>query len=138
MKFQGHGRRAIFLFPAAIILFLAWFVSNQLLGEKFDASKWKSWEETEFSLSQRWDMGGGLVLSALVAFAMANVAPVTALIFGTPLKWVAIFAPLAVVMFASFSFEPLSVGALQGLFWGFATRLRPASTSPPGAISSSF
>jgi FtsH-binding integral membrane protein len=83
-------------------------------------------------------MGGGLVLSALVAFAMANVAPVTALIFGTPLKWVAIFAPLAVVMFASFSFEPLSVGALQGLFWGFATRLRPASTSPPGAISSSF
>lgn len=65
-------------------------------------------------------MGGGLVLSALVAFAMANVAPVTALIFGTPLKWVAIFAPLAVVMFASFSFEPLSVGALQGLFWGFA------------------
>lgn len=65
-------------------------------------------------------MGGGLVLSALVAFAVANVAPVTALIFGTPLKWVAIFAPLALVMFASFRFERLSVGALQGLFWGFA------------------
>ena len=65
-------------------------------------------------------MGGGLGLSALVAFAVANVAPVTALIFGTPLKWVAIFAPLALVMFASFRFERLSVGALQGLFWGFA------------------
>lgn len=65
-------------------------------------------------------MGGGLVLSALVAFAVANVVPVTVLIFETPLKWVAIFAPLALVMFASFRFERLSVGALQGLFWGFA------------------
>ncbi len=65
-------------------------------------------------------MGGGLILSAAVAFAVANVAPLAALIFGTPLKWVAIFAPLALVMFASFRFERLSMGALQGLFWGFA------------------
>lgn len=65
-------------------------------------------------------MSGGLVLSALVAFAVANFALFTALIFGTPLKWVAIFAPLALVMFASFRFDRLSVGALQGLFWGFA------------------
>ena len=65
-------------------------------------------------------MSGGLVLSALVAFAVANFALVTAFIFGTPLKWVAIFAPLALVMFASFRFDRLSVGALRGLFWGFA------------------
>lgn len=65
-------------------------------------------------------MGGGLILSAVVAFAVANVAPLAAAIFGTPLKWVAIFAPLALVMFASFRFEKLSMGALQGLFWGFA------------------
>lgn len=65
-------------------------------------------------------MGGGLILSAAVAFAVANVAPLTAAIFGTPLKWVAIFAPLALVMFASFRFDRLSIGALQGLFWGFA------------------
>ncbi len=65
-------------------------------------------------------MSGGLILSALVAFAVANVTPVTALIFGTPLKWVAIFAPLVLVMFASFRFERLSIGALQGIFWGFA------------------
>ncbi len=65
-------------------------------------------------------MGGGLILSALVAFAVANVAPLAAAIFGTPLKWVAIFAPLALVMFASFRFERLSMSALQGLFWGFA------------------
>ncbi|GGJ64891.1 hypothetical protein CDQ92_01995 [Sphingopyxis bauzanensis] len=65
-------------------------------------------------------MGGGLVLSAAIAFAVANIVPLAALIFGTPLKWVAIFAPLALVMFASFRFEKLSMSALQGLFWGFA------------------
>lgn len=65
-------------------------------------------------------MGGGLLLSAAVAFAVANVAPLAAITFGTPLKWVAILAPLAIVMFASFRFERLSTGALQGLFWGFA------------------
>jgi FtsH-binding integral membrane protein len=65
-------------------------------------------------------MGGGLVLSAAVAFAVANIAPLAAIIFGTPLKWVAIFAPLALVMFASFRFEKLSMSALQGLFWGFS------------------
>lgn len=65
-------------------------------------------------------MGGGLVVSAVIAFAVANIAPLAAVIFGTPLKWLAIFAPLAVVMFASFRFEKLSMGALQCLFWGFA------------------
>lgn len=65
-------------------------------------------------------MSGGLILSALVAFAVANIAPVSALIFGTPLKWGAIFAPLVLVMFASFRFERLSIGALQVIFWGFA------------------
>lgn len=65
-------------------------------------------------------MVGGLIVSAVVAFCVANVAPVAAVIFGTPLKWVAIFAPLAIVMFASFRFERLSMGALQALFWGFA------------------
>ncbi len=65
-------------------------------------------------------MSGALVLSAVAAFAVANVAPVTALIFGTPLKWVAIFAPLALVLFMSFRLQQLSVATLHSLFWGFA------------------
>ena len=52
---EGHGRRTIFLIAAVTFLFLAWLVSNQR-GEKFEAEKWKSWKETEFSLSLRWDM----------------------------------------------------------------------------------
>lgn len=65
-------------------------------------------------------MSGALMLSALVAFAVANITPVAALVFGSPLKWVAIFAPLALVMFASFRFDRLSLGTLHSLFWGFA------------------
>ena len=65
-------------------------------------------------------MAGGLVLSAAVAFVVANTAPLAALIFGTPLKWVAMFAPLAVLLIASFRFERMSVAGLQTFFWGFA------------------
>ena len=56
MIFQGHGWRTIFLVVAVTFLFLAWFVSDQPRGEKFEADKWKSWKETEFSLSGRLDM----------------------------------------------------------------------------------
>ena len=56
MTFQVRGRRAILLIAAVTFLFFVWFVSSQLRGEKFEADKWKSWKETEFSLLQRWDM----------------------------------------------------------------------------------
>lgn len=65
-------------------------------------------------------VGGGLVLSAAVAFAVAGRAPLAAIHFGTPLKWVAILAPLALVMFVSRKFERLSTGDLLGPFWSFA------------------
>lgn len=40
-------------------------------------------------------MGMGLVVTGLVAFGIANVPALFNVIFGTPLKWVALFAPLA-------------------------------------------
>lgn len=42
------------------------------------------------------------------------------LIYLSPLKWVVIFAPLALVFFLSFRIDRLSVGAAQGLFWTYA------------------
>jgi FtsH-binding integral membrane protein len=42
------------------------------------------------------------------------------LLYASPLKWVVIFAPLALVFFLSFRIESLSVGAAQGLFWAYA------------------
>jgi FtsH-binding integral membrane protein len=41
-------------------------------------------------------------------------------IFGSPLKWVVIFAPLAAVMFLSFRVQSMSVAAAQTTFWVYA------------------
>lgn len=65
-------------------------------------------------------MGLGLALTGLVAFAVAMTPPLAAAIFGTPLKWVAMFAPLAFVLFFSFRIERMSASAAQAAFWAFA------------------
>jgi uncharacterized protein len=41
-------------------------------------------------------------------------------IYASPLKWVVIFAPLAMVFFLSFRINSMSVGAAQVTFWVFA------------------
>ena len=41
-------------------------------------------------------------------------------LFVSPLKWVVMLAPLAVVFFLSFRVDRMSVGAAQALFWVFA------------------
>jgi len=41
-------------------------------------------------------------------------------LFGSPLMWVIIFAPLALVFFMSFRIQKMSVGAAQLTFWIFA------------------
>ncbi|WP_221766460.1 Bax inhibitor-1/YccA family protein [Sphingomonas ginkgonis] len=65
-------------------------------------------------------MGVGLLVTAAVALGVAATPPLAALIFGTPLKWVAMFAPLAFVMFMSFRFERMSSGQVRAAFYGFA------------------
>ena len=44
-----------------------------------------------------------------------------AMLYGSPLRWVVMLAPLAVVFFLSFRVHTLSVPAAQTAFWGFAT-----------------
>jgi FtsH-binding integral membrane protein len=65
-------------------------------------------------------MGAGLVITGLVAFAVASTPALAQAIFGTPLKWVAMFAPLAFVMFFSFRIERMSASGAQAAFWAFA------------------
>ena len=67
-------------------------------------------------------MAIGLGVTAAVAWMVANIAPLTQLVFGTPLVWVAMFAPLA---FVFFGFSPRaiqnkSVTQLSGLFYAFS------------------
>ncbi len=61
----------------------------------------------------------GLVLTGLVAALVAGTPALYVTIFGSPLKWVVMLAPLAFVFVLSWRFERLSAGALQMLYWAF-------------------
>ncbi|GAA3903671.1 Bax inhibitor-1/YccA family protein [Sphingomonas limnosediminicola] len=65
-------------------------------------------------------MAAGLTISGAVAFAVASTPALAEAIFGTPLKWVAIFAPLGFVFFLSVRMERMSAVSLRTAFYGFA------------------
>ncbi|MBL8832360.1 MAG: Bax inhibitor-1/YccA family protein [Rhodospirillales bacterium] len=65
-------------------------------------------------------MASAVALSGIVAFLVAGSPAVSQLIFGTPLKWVVMLAPLGFVMLMSFRFEKMSKPALLAMFWVFA------------------
>ena len=80
-----------------------------------------------FDAGLRWHMlriynfmASGVLLTGIVALAIASTPAAVALIFGTPLKWVAMFAPLAFVFFFSFRINKMSAAAAQGAYWAFA------------------
>ena len=62
----------------------------------------------------------GLVVTGVTAFAVANTPALASAIFGTPLKWLAIFAPLAFVLLLSFRLERMSAASLRTAFVGFS------------------
>lgn len=68
-------------------------------------------------------MGGGLVLTGLVAFLVSTNVALMQTIFGTPLKWVVMLAPLAFVMVLSFGINRLSFAAAQGVFWAYCAAM---------------
>lgn len=69
-------------------------------------------------------MAGGVALTGAVAYLTFQLAvnnpAVAQLLYGSPLKWVIMLAPLAFVMFLSFRVNKMSVGAAQMAFWAFA------------------
>lgn len=64
-------------------------------------------------------MAGGLALTGIVAYFAASAGLYQA-IFGTPLFWIVLLAPLGLVMFLSFRIEKMSLGAAQLSFWVYA------------------
>ena len=65
------------------------------------------------------NMGLGLVITGLVAALVGNTPALAAAIYGTPLKWVAIFAPLAFVFFFSFRIDRMTtVSSITPAVWG--------------------
>lgn len=67
-------------------------------------------------------MAVGLLLTGAVAFAVANTPALVQLLFGTPLKWVMIFAPMVFVMvgFSPSSVMRRSAAQLKTLFYVFS------------------
>ena len=62
----------------------------------------------------------GLGLTGIVALFTANSPTMLQAIFGTPLQWVVMLAPLGFVLFFSFRINKMSTGAAQACFWAFA------------------
>ena len=69
-------------------------------------------------------MALGLAITGLAAFGtsvMAESNPAFAqLLYASPLRWVIMLAPLAIVFFLSFRIQNMSVGAAQTTFWVYA------------------
>jgi FtsH-binding integral membrane protein len=72
-------------------------------------------------------MASGLVLSGVVAFALFRVPELAGLFFDVTangrvvglnvLGWVAIFAPLGLLLLVGFRAQQMSVGAVQAVYW---------------------
>ena len=64
--------------------------------------------------------GVAAYLSFTLAFANGQITTFGQAIYLSPLKWVVIFAPLAMVFFLSFRINSMSVAAAQATFWAYA------------------
>jgi FtsH-binding integral membrane protein len=65
-------------------------------------------------------MAGAVIVSMITAMIAGSSAAIMALLFGTALKWVIIFAPLVAILAISFGFEKMSKSTLQLCLYGFA------------------
>ncbi len=66
-------------------------------------------------------MATGLALTGAVAYSVAQNETLLQVIYGTPLMWVVFLAPIGLVLLLSARLHKMSVTAVQGTFWVFAT-----------------
>ena len=67
-------------------------------------------------------MASGVLLSGLVALVFAQ-SGMAAAVFGTPLRWLVVLAPLGFVMAMSFGVQRMRTATLQMLFWAFSVAM---------------
>ncbi|HEX8842259.1 MAG TPA: Bax inhibitor-1 family protein, partial [Sphingomicrobium sp.] len=70
-------------------------------------------------------MASGVLLTGIVAMLFANSSLINLIVNpatgqATPLFWIALFAPLAIVFGLSFGINRISAGTAQALFWVYA------------------
>src|ERR1043166_9150752 len=70
-------------------------------------------------------MASGVLLTGIVAMLFANSSLINLIVNpatgqSTPLFWIALFAPLAIVFMLGFGINRISAGTAQALFWLYA------------------
>ncbi|MGE3966592.1 MAG: Bax inhibitor-1/YccA family protein [Dongiaceae bacterium] len=65
-------------------------------------------------------MTGGLALTGVVAYIVSNNEAMMQAIYGTPLAWVVMLAPVGIAMLFGFGINRMSAGTAQIVFWIFA------------------
>lgn len=68
------------------------------------------------------NMAAGLVITGLIAYVVANTA-LAAVIFGSPLKWLVMLAPLGFMLFLNFRMEAMSSTAVRTTFYAFCAAM---------------
>lgn len=67
-------------------------------------------------------MGGGLAITGALAWVVAHTV-LAQIIFGSPLRWIVMLAPLAFVMIMNFRMQTISLGGLKTMFWLFCATM---------------
>ncbi len=65
-------------------------------------------------------MSAGMAITGIVAYLVGTNDALVQAIFGTPLKWVVMFAPIGVILIFGSMLRRMSVGTAQAVFYGFA------------------
>jgi len=65
-------------------------------------------------------MASGLALTGIVALLVASSPAALQMIFGTPLRWVVLLAPIVLVFYLSARLNRMSAQAAQTVFWVYA------------------
>ena len=65
-------------------------------------------------------MASGLALTGIIAYVVATTPALTQAIFGTPLQWVVMLAPIGLVFFLSARLHKMQFSTAQAMFWIFA------------------
>jgi FtsH-binding integral membrane protein len=67
-------------------------------------------------------MGGGLALTGIVAYIVANTV-LANIIFGSPLRFIAMIAPLGFIIYMNVRMQSMSITTLRTLFWLFCATM---------------
>ena len=77
----------------------------------------------QYMLSVYNYMVGGLAVTGLVAYFVSTSDAMMQAIYGTPLAWVVMLAPIGFVLFFSFRIQKMSTVTAQAVFWAFAAAM---------------